>query len=55
MPQKMIALIIGVTGRNGSCLAEPLINKGCEVHDIKRRSSLFNTGRINHIYHDHHE
>ena len=45
-----IALITGITGQDGSYLAEYLINKGYEVHGIKRRSSLFNTHRIDHLY-----
>ncbi len=49
------ALITGITGQDGSYLAELLIQKGYEVHGIIRRSSSFNTGRINHIYHDPHE
>jgi len=49
------ALITGITGQDGSYLAELLIRKGYEVHGIIRRSSSFNTGRINHIYHDPHE
>jgi len=48
--RKKIALITGVTGQDGSYLAELLLNKGYEVHGIIRRSSSFNTGRINHIY-----
>jgi GDPmannose 4,6-dehydratase len=48
------ALITGVTGQDGSYLAEFLLEKGYEVHGIKRRSSLFNTGRIDHIYQDRH-
>jgi GDPmannose 4,6-dehydratase len=48
------ALITGVTGQDGSYLAEFLLGKGYEVHGIKRRSSLFNTGRIDHIYQDPH-
>ncbi|MDZ7693107.1 MAG: GDP-mannose 4,6-dehydratase [Balneolaceae bacterium] len=48
------ALITGVTGRDGSYLAEFLLKKGYEVHGIKRRSSSFNTGRIDHIYRDPH-
>ena len=48
------ALITGVTGQDGSYLAEFLINKGYEVHGIKRRSSSFNTQRIDHIYQDPH-
>jgi GDPmannose 4,6-dehydratase len=49
------ALITGVTGQDGAYLAEFLLNKGYEVHGIKRRSSLFNTGRIDHLYKDPHE
>lgn len=49
------ALITGVTGQDGSYLAELLLEKGYEVHGIKRRSSLFNTDRIDHIYQDPHE
>lgn len=48
------ALITGVTGQDGSYLAEFLLEKGYEVHGIKRRASLFNTGRIDHIYQDPH-
>jgi GDPmannose 4,6-dehydratase len=54
MKQK-VALITGVTGQDGSYLAELLLEKGYEVHGIKRRSSLLNTGRIDHIYQDRHE
>ena len=50
----MKALITGVTGQDGSYLAEFLLEKGYEVHGIKRRSSLFNTQRIDHIYQDPH-
>jgi GDPmannose 4,6-dehydratase len=49
------ALITGVTGQDGAYLAELLLNKGYEVHGIKRRSSLFNTERIDHLYQDPHE
>src|SRR5881409_1105916 len=49
------ALISGVTGQDGSYLAELLLAKGYEVHGIIRRSSSFNTGRIMHIYQDLHE
>jgi GDPmannose 4,6-dehydratase len=49
------ALITGVTGQDGAYLAEFLLNKGYEVHGVKRRSSLFNTARIDHIYQDSHE
>ena len=48
------ALITGVTGQDGSYLAEFLLDKGYEVHGIKRRSSLFNTQRLDHIYQDPH-
>ncbi len=48
------ALITGITGQDGAYLAELLLAKGYEVHGIKRRSSLFNTGRINHLYQDTH-
>jgi len=48
------ALITGITGQDGSYLAELLIKKGYEVHGIKRRSSLFNTERIDHLYQDPH-
>jgi GDPmannose 4,6-dehydratase len=50
-----VALITGVTGQDGSYLAELLLNKGYEVHGIRRRSSLFNTARIDHLLHDIHE
>ncbi|TQV77033.1 GDP-mannose 4,6-dehydratase [Aliikangiella marina] len=49
------ALITGVTGQDGSYLAEFLLEKGYEVHGIKRRASLFNTERLDHIYQDPHE
>ncbi len=49
------ALITGVTGQDGAYLAEFLINKGYEVHGIKRRASLFNTDRVDHLYKDLHE
>ncbi len=52
---KKVALITGVTGQDGSYLAELLLDKGYEVHGIKRRSSLFNTDRIDHLYQDPHE
>jgi GDPmannose 4,6-dehydratase len=48
------ALITGVTGQDGAYLAEFLLNKGYQVHGIKRRSSLFNTDRIDHLYEDPH-
>ncbi|MET0659505.1 MAG: GDP-mannose 4,6-dehydratase [Steroidobacteraceae bacterium] len=49
------ALITGITGQDGAYLAEFLLGKGYEVHGIKRRSSLFNTDRIDHLYQDPHE
>ena len=49
------ALITGITGQDGSYLAELLLEKGYEVHGIKRRSSLFNTARIDHLYQDLHQ
>jgi GDPmannose 4,6-dehydratase len=49
------ALITGVTGQDGAYLSELLLNKGYKVHGIKRRSSLFNTDRIDHLYQDPHE
>ena len=52
--KKKIALITGVTGQDGAYLSEFLLKKGYEVHGIKRRSSLFNTGRIDHLYQDPH-
>lgn len=50
-----VALITGVTGQDGAVLAELLLAKGYEVHGVKRRSSSFNTGRIDHIYEDPHQ
>jgi GDPmannose 4,6-dehydratase len=55
MINKKVALITGITGQDGSYLAEFLLKKGYEVHGIKRRSSLFNTDRIDHLYQDPHE
>jgi len=49
------ALLTGVTGQDGAYLTELLLKKGYEVHGIKRRSSLFNTDRIDHLYQDPHE
>jgi nucleoside-diphosphate-sugar epimerase len=46
------ALITGITGQDGAYLAEFLLEKGYEVHGIKRRASLFNTDRIDHLYQD---
>ena len=53
--KKKIALITGITGQDGSYLAELLLEKGYEVHGIKRRSSSFNTQRLDHIYQDPHD
>src|SRR6266699_110537 len=50
-----VALVTGVTGQDGAYLAEFLLNKGYVVHGIKRRSSSFNTGRVDHLYQDPHE
>jgi GDPmannose 4,6-dehydratase len=52
---RKVALITGITGQDGAYLAELLLTKGYEVHGIKRRSSLFNTQRIDHLYQDPHE
>ena len=54
MPRK-VALITGVTGQDGAYLSEYLLGLGYEVHGLKRRSSLFNTKRIDHLYQDPHE
>jgi GDPmannose 4,6-dehydratase len=53
--KRKVALITGITGQDGAYLSELLLNKGYEVHGVKRRSSLFNTDRIDHLYHDSHE
>ena len=53
--QPKVALITGVTGQDGAYLAELLLSKGYFVHGIKRRTSLFNTDRIDHLYRDRHE
>src|SRR5476649_356196 len=53
--KRKVALITGITGQDGSYLAELLLAKGYDVHGIKRRSSLFNTDRIDHLYRDPHE
>src|ERR1700719_4863769 len=50
-----IAFITGVTGQDGAYLAELLLGKGYVVHGVKRRSSSFNTERVDHLYHDLHE
>tara|TARA_Y100000816_G_C26063108_1_gene558453 strand:- start:106 stop:1200 length:1095 start_codon:yes stop_codon:yes gene_type:complete len=55
MAKNKVALITGITGQDGAYLAEFLLDKGYEVHGIKRRSSLFNTDRIDHLYQDPHE
>ncbi len=55
MTRKRRALITGITGQDGAYLAEFLLGKGYEVHGIKRRTSLFNTDRIDHLYQDPHE
>jgi GDPmannose 4,6-dehydratase len=52
---RKVALITGVTGQDGAYLAEFLLKKGYEVHGVKRRTSLFNTDRIDHLYRDPHE
>ena len=54
MANKKIALITGVTGQDGAYLSEFLLKKGYVVHGLKRRSSLFNTERIDHLYQDSH-
>jgi GDPmannose 4,6-dehydratase len=53
VPKK--ALITGITGQDGSYMAELLLEKGYEVHGLIRRASTFNTGRIDHLYTDPHE
>jgi GDPmannose 4,6-dehydratase len=55
MQKRKVALVTGITGQDGSYLAEFLLDKGYVVHGIKRRSSSFNTGRIDHLYRDPHE
>ena len=55
MAKNKVALITGITGQDGAYLAEFLLEKGYEVHGIKRRSSLFNTDRIDHLYQDPHQ
>jgi len=55
MSDRKVALITGITGQDGSYLTEFLLGKGYEVHGIVRRSSSFNTGRIDHVYKDRHE
>jgi GDPmannose 4,6-dehydratase len=53
-PKNRVALVTGITGQDGAYLAELLLKKGYEVHGIKRRTSLFNTDRIDHLYQDPH-
>lgn len=53
--QPKVAIVTGITGQDGAYLAELLLEKGYTVHGIKRRSSLFNTDRIDHLYQDRHE
>ena len=55
MQKRKVALITGITGQDGSYLAELLLEKGYEVHGIIRRASTFNTKRIDHLYQDPHE
>ena len=55
MNTQKIALITGVTGQDGSYLAEFLLKKGYVVHGVKRRSSVLNTSRVDHLYQDPHE
>ena len=55
MKKQKLAFITGITVQDGSYLAEFLLKKGYEVHGIKRRTSLFNTDRIDHLYKDPHE
>src|SRR5436305_7270377 len=55
MRKPRVALITGITGQDGAYLAEFLLGKGYVVHGIKRRSSSFNTNRIDHLYEDSHE
>ena len=52
---KKVALITGITGQDGAYSAEFLLSKGYSVHGLRRRTSLFNTGRIDHLYHDAHD
>ncbi len=55
LPRERVALITGITGQDGSYLAEFLLKKGYRVYGLMRRSSSFNTGRINHLYQDPHD
>src|SRR5215475_9955896 len=52
---RKVALVTGVTGQDGAYLAELLLDKGYEVHGLRRRSSSFNTGRVDHLYRDPHD
>ena len=54
-PHRRKALVTGVTGQDGAYLVALLLSKGYEVHGLKRRSSMFNTGRIDHFYEDAHK
>ena len=54
MQKRKVALVTGITGQDGAYLAEFLLDKGYIVHGIKRRASLFNTDRIDHLYQDPH-
>lgn len=54
MDKQKVAFITGVTGQDGAYLSEFLLKKGYKVHGMKRRSSLFNTDRIDHLYQDPH-
>ena len=55
MSERKVALITGITGQDGAYLAEFLLGKGYIVHGIRRRTSLFNTARIDHLYKDPHD
>src|ERR1700693_3605934 len=55
MMSKRVALVTGVTGQDGAYLSQLLLEKGYIVHGVKRRSSSFNTGRVDHLYQDAHE
>jgi GDPmannose 4,6-dehydratase len=54
VPRRRVALVTGITGQDGAYLTEYLLGLGYEVHGIKRRSSSFNTARIDHLYQDPH-
>src|SRR6202140_4115947 len=55
MMSKRVALVTGITGQDGAYLSQLLLEKGYTVHGVKRRSSSFNTGRVDHLYQDPHE